>query len=119
MHPILKFDLAAAVAEEYFLPADKLLAGNPRQCVWKHYTDASGKFFAGIWSSEIGKWRIGYTEEEYCQILQGRSIIADLHGNAVTVAAGDSLVVPRGFVGTWEVVEPTRKIYVIYEPGED
>jgi hypothetical protein len=76
------------------------------------------QILAGVWSSEVGKWRISYTEEEYCQILQGKSIIADTAGNATTVSAGDSVVVPRGFVGTWEVVEPTRKIYVIYEPGE-
>jgi uncharacterized protein len=117
-NPILKFESSGAIAEEYFLPSEKLIAGNPRQCVWKHYSDASGKFFAGIWRSEVGKWRISYTEEEYCQILQGTSIIADSAGNAVTVSAGDSVIVPRGFVGTWEVVEPTQKIYVIYEPGE-
>jgi len=114
--PVLKFESSGAVAEEYFLPSEKLIAGNPKQCVWKHYSDASGKFFAGIWRSEVGKWRISYTEEEYCQILQGTSIIADTAGNAMTVSAGDSVVVPRGFVGTWEVVEPTQKIYVIYEP---
>lgn len=115
--PVLRFESSGAVAEEYFLPSEKLIAGNPKQCVWKHYSDASGKFFAGIWRSEVGKWRISYTEEEYCQILQGTSIIADTAGNAMTVSAGDSVVVPRGFVGTWEVVEPTQKIYVIYEPG--
>ena len=38
-------------------------------------------------------------------------------GHAVTVAAGDSFVIPRGFVGTWEVVEPTRKRLVIYDRG--
>jgi len=114
---VVRFDRPAVEAEEYFLPAERLIAGNPKQCVWKHYADASGKFFAGVWSSEVGKWRIAYTEEEYCQILQGRSIIVDQDGRAVTVAAGDSVVVPRGFVGTWEVVEPTRKIFVIYEPG--
>jgi uncharacterized cupin superfamily protein len=116
--PVLKFESSNAIAEEYFLSSEKLLVGNPKQCVWKHYSDTSGKFFAGVWSSEVGKWRICYTEEEYCQILQGASIIADTAGNAVTVSAGDSVVIPRGFVGTWEVVEPTHKIYVIYEPGE-
>jgi uncharacterized protein len=115
---VLRFESSGAIAEEYFLPGEKLIAGNPRQCVWKHYSDASGKFFAGIWHSEIGKWRISYTEEEYCQILRGTSIIADNAGNIMTVSAGDSVVIPRGFVGTWEVVEPTQKIYVIYEPGE-
>ena len=115
---IHKFDAAGVAAEEYFLPAEKLISGNPKQRVWNHYTDASGKFFAGLWQSEVGKWKISYTEEEYCQILEGSSIITDSEGRALTVSAGDELVVPRGFIGTWEVVEPTRKIYVIYEAGK-
>ena len=111
---------AAAVGggEEYFLPAEKLLQGNPRQTAWVHYTDPSGRFCAGLWHSERGRWKILYTEEEYCQILEGVSIITPDGGNSVTVIVGDRLVVPRGFTGTWEVVEPTRKTYVIYEAGE-
>jgi len=34
----------------------------------------------------------------------------------VTVTQGESFVIPSGFVGTWEVVTPTKKIFVIYEP---
>jgi uncharacterized cupin superfamily protein len=113
---LVKFDPSAVSEQAYFLPAEKLLSGNPQQRVWNHYTDLSQKFSAGVWHSEIGKWKISYTEEEYCQILDGTSVITDGDGHAVTVSAGDSLVVPRGFVGTWEVVQPTRKIYVIYEP---
>jgi uncharacterized cupin superfamily protein len=113
---LVKFDSSRVSEQEYFLPPEKLLAGNPKQRVWNHYTDASQKFSAGVWHSEIGKWKISYTEEEYCQILEGISVITDDDGQALTVSGGDSLVVPRGFVGTWEVVQPTRKIYVIYEP---
>ncbi|MBV8633027.1 MAG: cupin domain-containing protein [Burkholderiaceae bacterium] len=104
-----------AAAEEYHLPAEKLIAGNPKQTLWKHYADASGKFFAGVWASEAGKWRINYTEEEYCRILEGESVIADRDGNTTTVRTGDEFVIPAGFVGTWEVIVPTRKTYVIYE----
>jgi len=104
--------------EEYLLPAEKLIAGNPKQVVWNAYTDAGGRFSAGLWQSEVGKWRVRYTEEEYCHVLQGVSVICDAQGTAVTVSAGDRFVIPRGFVGTWEVVEPTRKVYVIYERGE-
>jgi uncharacterized cupin superfamily protein len=113
-----KFDNSRVAVHEYFLSGDKLIDGNPKQSVWNHYGDPSEKFFAGFWHSEIGKWKISYTEEEFCQILQGISVITDTDGNAVTVSAGDNFVVPRGFVGTWEVVEPTRKIYVIYEGGK-
>jgi uncharacterized cupin superfamily protein len=112
---VIKFDGSRITAQEYFLPPEKLLSGNPKQRVWNQYTDASQKFSAGIWHSEIGKWKISYTEEEYCQILEGTSVITDSDGQAVTVSQGESLIVPSGFVGTWEVVKPTRKIYVIYE----
>lgn len=37
-------------------------------------------------------------------------------GHSVTVRPGDRFVMPRGFTGTWEVIEPTRKLYVMYEP---
>lgn len=107
----------ATAGEEYFVPPEKLLEGNPRQTAWLHYTDPSGRFLAGIWHSERGRWKITYTEQEYCRILEGVSVITDHHGVALTVRAGDEFVIPTGFSGTWEVVEPTRKRFVIYEPG--
>jgi uncharacterized cupin superfamily protein len=101
--------------EDYFVSPDKLLSGNPKQTLWTQYTDATGKFFTGIWRSEPGKWRVAYTEEEYCQMIEGLSVITGADGQALTVRAGDSFVIPRGFVGTWEVVDRTIKRFVIYE----
>ena len=102
-------------AEEYFLPAEKLIFGNPKQTIWQHYTNATQQFSTGIWQSEPGKWKINYTEEEFCQILEGVSVITDAAGKAVTVCAGENFVIASGFVGTWEVIEKTKKIYVVYE----
>lgn len=110
-------EAGAAEAEAYYVAAEKLIEGNPKQCAWVQYTDPSGRYFAGEWASEVGKWRISYTEEEYCRMLAGVSVITDEQGVAVTVHAGDEFVIPRGFQGTWEVVEPTRKRFVIYEAG--
>lgn len=101
--------------EVYYLPAEKLIDGNPKQTAWTQYTDDTGKFFAGVWRSEPGKWRVSYTEEEYCCLLEGVSVIESSGGVAVTIKAGDSFVIPRGFVGTWEVIERTTKRFVIYE----
>ena len=115
---IYKFNTAGVPVEEYFLPAEKLLEGNPKQSIWQHYTDASGQFSTGIWQSEKGKWNVAYIEEEYCQILEGVSILTDAHGKAEILTIGESIVIPKGFVGTWDVVERTRKIYVVYEAHE-
>lgn len=111
---LLKLEGAVA-PQEYFLSPEKRLVGNPKQTVWMHYTDPTEQFFVGVWRSEPGKWRIAYTEEEFCLMLEGRSIVTDEAGHAVTVATGESFVIPRGFVGTWEVVETTTKRFVIYE----
>jgi uncharacterized cupin superfamily protein len=116
--PIQKLTEPAAAPEEYYLAPEKLIEGNPKQSLWMQYTDASKQFFAGIWHSEVGKWRISYTEEEYCRILSGTSVITDSSGNAVTVSAGESFVVPSGFTGTWEVLTPTKKQFVLFEAGK-
>ena len=79
-------------------PADRLLAGKPEHAAHNYFSDATGRFFAGVWESSPGRWRVRYTENEFCH-------------------AGASFVIPAGFSGTWEVLEPTSKLYVIYEPA--
>lgn len=116
--PLLKLNDRETELEEYYLDPEKLISGNPRQSVWNHYTDPTGKYFSGFWQSEVGKWRINYTEEETCYLLQGVSIVSDEDGVSTTLRAGDSFVIPKGFTGTWEVVEPSRKLYAIYEEPE-
>ncbi|MCA6063560.1 cupin domain-containing protein [Thalassolituus marinus] len=106
---------ASGDAEEYYLDADKLISGNPKQSLWLEYQDPSGQFFAGVWSSEVGEWRVNYNEEEYCRIISGISTMTDSEGNATTVKAGDEFVIPAGFSGVWKVVETTTKRFVIYE----
>lgn len=112
---LMKLNDQDVEAEEYYLDPEKLVSGNPRQTVWNHYTDPTGKYFSGFWESEIGKWRINYTEEETCYLIAGVSVVTDAAGTATTLTAGDSFVIPKGFKGTWEVVEPSRKLYAIYE----
>ena len=70
------------------VPGPKRVAGDPEQRLWSEYADASGKFFVGVWESDPGTWRVQYTEEEYCRILEGRSVITDEAGRSVTVVAG-------------------------------
>jgi uncharacterized cupin superfamily protein len=114
---IQKFTDSTAVPQEYYLAPEKLISGNPKQTHWMHCTDASKKFFAGVWRSEVGKWLVSYTEDENCCILEGTSVITESSSNPVPVTVGESFVIPSGFVGTWEVVTPTKKTFVIYEPG--
>jgi uncharacterized cupin superfamily protein len=105
--------------EEYFPDAEKRVQGNPKQAVRMHFTDPTGQFMVGTWRSEVGKWTVRYTETEYCELLAGVSVITNEAGQSSTVRPGDRFVVPRGFVGSWEVITPTTKHFVIYESAAD
>ena len=106
------FDLAAIEPEVGEPAADRLLAGTPRFRTW-NVEEADGGLYAGVWESTPGKWRIVYDEWEYFHILSGYSVVTEDSGKAVHLRAGDSLILRPGFRGTWEVVETTRKDYVI------
>ncbi|MGH8284782.1 MAG: cupin domain-containing protein [Steroidobacteraceae bacterium] len=96
--------------------ADRLLAGNPKQSISNHFTDPSQQFFAGRWTSTRGKWRVKYTENEFCHITAGQVRIASNTGQVETFGPGDTFVIPAGFEGTWEVLEDCSKLYAIFEP---
>jgi uncharacterized cupin superfamily protein len=106
----------AVDVETYHVDDAKRISGNPLQSLWNHYSDDSNQFHVGMWQSEPGRWKISYSEHEFCQLLEGVSIVHDDNGGQVTLKAGDNFVIPKGFSGEWEVVEATKKIYVIYEP---
>ena len=115
---LVEESLLASEPIDYLPAPEKILSGHPRQRVWSQYTDASQKFSVGIWECEPGAWRVRYTEEEYCRVVMGRSLLTSADGVVREVVAGDEFVIPRGFEGVWEVIERTRKIYVIYEGAE-
>lgn len=94
----------------------RILSGSPQLTVRNHYTDPSEQFSAGIWSSTRGKWRVRYTEHEFCHLTNGSVIVTSEEGERWEFWAGDSFVIPAGFAGTWEVVEDCSKLYVTFEP---
>ena len=103
---------ADGIEPEEGAPApERVLAGDPRFHTWN--AEERDGLYAGIWEATPGKWRIEYDEWEFCHILSGISIIAEDGGESRTVRAGDSFVLRPGFKGSWEVLETTRKEYVI------
>ncbi|AZG74349.1 cupin domain-containing protein [Shewanella livingstonensis] len=112
---ITLFSHQSTAVESYHLANEKLLTGNPLQSVQNHFESPCKQFNVGVWQSESGRWNINYSEYEYCDIVEGCSIITDSQGQQLTVNAGDKFVIPAGFTGTWEVVNHCKKIYVMFE----
>ena len=109
-------DFAAPRAAETTTPAaDRLLAGQPQQTVSNYFSDGTEQFFAGRWSSTRGKWRIRYSESEFCCLTRGRVALENLAGERWEFGAGQAFVVPAGFEGSWEVIEDCTKFYAIFE----
>lgn len=108
----LAVSTAGAEPEEGAPAPDRIVSGAPSFKTW-NVEEADGGLYAGIWEATPGKWRIEYDEWEFCHILSGVSIVTEDGGEAHTLKAGDSFILRPGFKGTWEVVETTRKEYVI------
>ncbi len=109
---MLSMEILGIEAEISAPARDRLISGDPNFHTW-NIEERPGGLFAGVWESTPGKWRVQYDEWEYCRILSGVSIVTEEGGAARRVTAGDSFIIQPGFSGVWEVLETTRKEYVI------
>ncbi len=111
---LLRFDPANLGTPEETAPLpERIVAGDPRHLTWNLETLPDNALFAGVWESSVGSWRVDYEEWEFCSLLSGVSILHEDGAAPVRLSAGDSFVIRPGFKGVWEVVETTRKLYVI------
>lgn len=95
---------------------DALIAGDPAPTAAVTYDAPAERLCAGEWEAGIGKWRVAYDEWEYCLIISGRCIVTGDDGTVIAAGPGDAFVLEPGFTGTWEVIEPMRKHWVVRTP---
>lgn len=67
------------------------------------------------WTGQPGSREISYEIDERCFVLEGKIRLIDASGNTETYMAGDTFLIPAGFKGVWETVEPVRKFYAIHK----
>jgi uncharacterized cupin superfamily protein len=53
------------------------------------------------------------TVDEFCVFLSGHAQLISEDGTVQDFRAGDSFLIPNGFVGYWNVLETTVKHFVI------
>lgn len=115
MNAVVSFADAIVAPEIDHPKPERLVQGNPQRTTWNHFTNATGEVFAGVWSCEVGSWRIEMDaqEDEFFFVTAGRLALTDDQGVRVDVKAGESVVIPAGFRGTFAVLEPVTKHYMI------
>lgn len=83
------------------------------ECEYHCFRDPSGEVLVAVWEGNPGVVYLGpWPYDEVCVLLEGRVALIDEDGGRREFVAGDSFVIPRSFSGTWETIEPSRKIFV-------
>jgi len=49
---------------------------------------------------------------EFFHLIEGKVVITNEEGESWTIRKGEAAIIPEGFKGTWDTVEPVRKHYV-------
>ncbi len=116
---LITFDRADIAPAHDRPKPERHVAGKPLRTTFSHY--ARGEVDSGIWHCEPGAWRIdfsdvpGKTREEFFHVLEGRIRITAETGEARSFGPGDACLIPAGFKGTFEVLEPVKKYYVMID----
>lgn len=118
MTPLIKLQAAMPGAAEVDHPRpERLLRGNPRRETWNLVDEpVAGRLSVGVWRCEPGHWRIEMAadERELFTVLAGRCRLHAADGSHVVEAGpGEAVVIPAGFCGSFEVLEPLTKTYAI------
>ena len=106
-----------AVADK--VAPEKLLSGSAETTAWNAFSDTTGQFHVGHWSSGSCKIKVAYSENEYCVLLSGRAKLTDANGASAEYGPNEPFVIHAGFDGTWESIGDVVKVYAIFEPQGD
>lgn len=91
----------------------EVLSETWRECEYRCFETEDKRSLGGVWEGEPGALKLTpWPYDEVCVLLSGRVALQDENGGRREFAAGEAFFVPRTFQGTWETIEPSRKIFV-------
>lgn len=103
---------------EKYSPEHTLVSGNPKQILETYFVDPTNRFRSVVWEGlEPGSYRLTYpaNKHEFIYLLAGKVAIHSADNSRIDLSAGDSCVIPGGFDGIFEIVEPAKKHAVIVD----
>ena len=106
--------LAGLGLEEFDpFPEEIVLSGRSKH---SYHTFFSGEeVVVEVYEAEPAKLKIDepWPYDEFIYLLSGKLVLTDAQGTVTQYVAGESLVVPKGFVGIWEMQGNFRELVVI------
>ena len=106
-------DIAAMEPVTTDLDGWVVVDGTPSMKTWVQHTSADGSMISGYWEATPGTYHATYTDYEFVHMIAGRIIITPDGGAPVEVGPGDAFVVEADFKGTWKIIEPVTKHFVV------
>lgn len=79
--------------------------------MWKNEATAAE---SGIWECTPGPSHWELETNEFVHVLSGAMTVTEDGGEPVNLVAGDTVMFPNGWKGTWHIHETLRKLYVIF-----
>lgn len=91
-----------------------VIHGSPRTSSGKIYD--AGPTTVGCWACTPGSFLVeDLPRTESFLVLDGTFFLSTPDGHAQRCAAGDTVVLPKGWTGYWDVIETVKKLWVVVE----
>ena len=111
----LDADKLAGLDLEEFEPFPKEMVLSGRSKHSYHTFFYGEEVVVEVYEAEPAKLKIDepWPYDEFIYVLSGKLVLTDATGDVTQFVAGQSLVVPKGFLGTWEMQGNFRELVVI------
>ena len=94
------------------MEGDYLLSGTGRQSETVIF---EGENVVSVWDAGPANLAIDepFPYDEFVVVLKGELILTDQDGHSMTYSEGDMFMVPKGFMGTWDMTTEYRELIVV------
>jgi uncharacterized cupin superfamily protein len=90
--------------------------GEPAESIRRLHEDGGAEF--GVWECQPGRFPTAKDGvSELMHVIAGSARVYGSDGSVHELRAGDTFLAPDGWSGEWEILEPTRKLYVLWKTG--
>ena len=66
-----------------------------------------------IWTAPLGSTEVSSSPTKAFYVLEGAAFVTNSDGSAVRIISGDTVVLPEGWSGRWDVIEAVKAVRVV------
>ncbi|MDR3506547.1 MAG: cupin domain-containing protein [Caulobacteraceae bacterium] len=90
-----------------------VIDGEPTMTTWFEYRSPDETIVTGTWRATPGTFHATYKFHEFVYLIEGLIEITPEGGDTVIVKPGDAFTVEADFIGTWKIIEPVYKRFLL------